>query len=213
MKKFITTAPRQAVVPEMTGRPETECYRAVDNPLLQYDVPACFPLLPLINAYVVLGDCFEVFILTAQYENCYRNFDYLKAEIETISRQIGASCIVTMIEIPFDETITTHLDTFRKLIEQAEPRDIFYADITYGTKPTPMIEIMALNYAYRVCDNVSVECVVYGEKDFQSGKKRIFDVTSLFFMDQIVNELAKSRNKDPLKAIKGLLQINNSMEE
>lgn len=213
MKKFITTAPRQAVVPEMTGKPETEYYQAIDNPKLQYDVLTCFPLIPLIHAYVVPGDCFQVFVLTANYDNCNRNFDYLKAEIEKISKQLNASCIVTKIKIPFDETIMTHMDTFQKLIEKAEPGDVFCADITYGTKPTPLIEIMALNYAYRVYNNVSVECIVYGEKDFNTGKKRIFDVTSLFYMDQIVNELAKSGNKAPLKVIKELLHISNSMEE
>ena len=66
--------------------------------------------------------------------------------------------------------------------------------------------MMALNYGYRVQKNVSIGCVVYGQLDFMTKEARIYDVTSLFYMDEIVRTLAESGAKNPLGLIQKLLE-------
>ena len=52
---------------------------------------------------------------------------------------------------------------------------------TYGTKPTPIIQNMAISYAYRSMKNVDIKCVVYGQYDHMLNKSIIFDITPIDF--------------------------------
>jgi len=209
--KIFTVAPLQHVEPgDLT-------YYAVNNRKLQYDVPTCFPLLPLIHGYVESGDAVEVFVLTMEnHEIAAENYQTIKRETIGLCGEMGASCAVNRISIPFDETVESHLDTFKTLIGKISDGDTVLADITYGTKCLPIIILMALNYGYRVCKDCTIECFVYGSLDFRDGHpcgKRIYDITSLFLMDQIVNELAKSGNRNPMKAIESILTVNESLRD
>ena len=92
-----------------------------------------------------------------------------------------------------------------------------YACITYGTKPTPIVESMALNYAYKLKKNVSVGCIVYGrfmnhnprltaeENEKNKENNGIYDTRALFFMDSMVNKLAEMKAPDPENAIRSML--------
>lgn len=211
MKKIITVAPMQPV------SPEGECYTAVNNDRLQYDEPSCYPVLALINGYIEPGEDIEVYVLTTEeHEQCGKNYHEVEQLIHVLCRRIGASCTVSSIPVPFNESPVTHLSTFQELLNRIGDGDIIYADMTYGSKCQAITLMMGLNYAYQSCENCTVECFVYGSKDFSPTArkgKRIFDVTSLFLMDQIVNELAKSSNKNPRRAIEAILSINKSFEE
>jgi len=83
-----------------------------------------------------------------------------------------------------------------------------YACITYGTKPTPIIETMALNYAIKLKKNVTVGCIVYGRYMHidDNDNNGIYDTTALFRMDSIVNKLAEKKAKHPEKAIRLMLE-------
>lgn len=211
MKKFFTVAPLQRVT---SGE---LCYVAVNNSKLQYDVPNCFPLLPLIYGYVEAGEAVELFVLTTQdHEIATENYQTINREATKLCGELGASCVVNRIGIPFDETVESHLETFKTLIGKISDGDTILADMTYGPKCLAIILMMAMNYGYRVCKDCTIECFVYGSKDFRDGHpcgKRIFDITSLFLMDQIVNELAKSGNRNPMKAIESILTINESIRD
>ena len=211
MKKCFTVAPLQRVTAGEL------CYAAVNNSKLQYDVPSCFPLLSLIHGYVEAGEAVELFVLTTQnHEIATENYQAIDREATRLCGELGASCVVSRIGIPFDETVESHLETFKTLIGKISDGDTILADMTYGPKCLAIILMMAMNYGYRVCKDCTIECFVYGSKDFRDGHpcgKRIFDITSLFLMDQIVNELAKSGNRNPMKAIESILTINESIRD
>ncbi|MGX8705120.1 MAG: hypothetical protein ACSW8J_00930 [bacterium] len=211
MKKVLTIAPMQHVeAGHMT-------YNAVNNGRLQYDVPTCFPVLPLIHGYVGADEEVEVFVLTAaNHETALENYTTVSQAIARLCAEIGARCTVSRIDIPFDDTVETHLSTFRKLIGLIAEGDILLADMTYGSKCLAIVLMMALNYGYRACMNCVIDCFVYGSMDFRAGQpcgRRIYDITPLFLMDQIVNELAESRNKNPLKAIESILNMNSDFKD
>ncbi len=211
MKKILTIAPLQHV--------ETEnlFYDAVNNNKLQYNVPTCFPVLPLIHGYVEAGDTVEIFVLTTEnHEIALRNYQTIEREITSLCGEIGASCTVSKIGVPFDETVESQLNTFKMLIDKISDGDTVLVDMTYGPKCLAIILMMAMNYGYRICKDCTIECFVYGSLDFRDGHpcgKRIYDITSLFLMDQIVNELAKSGNRNPMKAIESILTMNESLKD
>lgn len=69
------------------------------------------------------------------------------------------------MEVPFDESLDSHIATFQKLIDRTEEGDDLYACLTFGSKPTPLVEVMAMQYAYRVHRDVTITCAVYGQMD------------------------------------------------
>ncbi len=207
----MTIAPLQHV------EPGDLAYQATNNDRLQYDVPTCFPVLPLIHGYVDAGEAIEVHVLTTDgHKNASENYLEMERKIYELCQQRGASCSVSKIGISFNETIETHLNTFKTLIGLISDGDTLLVDITFGSKCLPIIMMMAMNYGYRVCKDCTVDCLVYGSMDFRDGHpfgRRIFDITSLFLMDQIVNELAKSRNKNPMETIESILAMNTRIKD
>ena len=198
MKKFICTAPYQTI--------KAYPYQSEGNDRLTYEGETGYPVICLLNGYLEPGDEAEVLVITADYENARMNYAQIEAEVEEIARKKEARCTVKMLEVPYSEKLDDQLAAFGKLIEDIHDDDILYACITYGSKPTPLIEMMALNYGYRVQKNVSIGCVVYGQLDFMTKEARIYDVTSLFYMDEIVRTLAESGAKNPLGLIQKLLE-------
>lgn len=210
MKKILTIAPLQHV------EAGNLIYQPINNEKLQYNVPTCFPVLPLIHGYMTAGDSAEVFVLTTEnHQIASENYKIIECEIKKLCTELGASCTVNKINIPFNETVETHLNTFQALIEKISDGDTILADITYGSKCLAILLMMALNYSYRACKNCIVDCFIYGSLDFREGHpcgRRIYDITSLFLMDQIVNELAKSGNRSPAKTIESILNMNAGMK-
>jgi len=211
LKKIFTIAPLQHV------EAGDLIYYAINNEKLQYHVPTCFPVLPLIHGYVETGETVEVVVLTTEnHETALGNYQTIEREVTSLCEGIGASCAVSKIDIPFDETVETHLNTFKALIGKISDGDIVLVDMTYGPKCLAIVLMMAMNYGYRACKDCAIESFVYGSLDFREGHpygKRIYDITSLFLMDQIVNELAKSKNKNPKKAIESILNMNACMKD
>ena len=172
MKKFITTSPLQETLSCVE-------YVAVDNEALDLGRETCFPVIPLLNAYVEEGEKIKL--------------------------------IVIKIDMEYDECINEHLKNFEHLIEQIEDEDELYACMSYGTKAVPIIEMMALNYAHRAKFNTHIACIVYGATVFDKEAKitdaKIYDMTPLFYMDEIVRKVADMDVEDPLGTIQQILEL------
>ena len=109
--------------------------------------------------------------------------------------------------MPFDDSVSAIVHVFQELINRTDDEDELFACITFGSKPMPLALVMALQYAYRIKSNVVIECVVYGQID-RSGNKptaRIYDVTALVQLDEIVRLLAERGVVDPESALKQIV--------
>lgn len=209
MKKFITTIPLQ-----LGGGLKSAVYESADNDRLMYDKEISFPILSVVNAYAEKGETVKIFYIRQEDSRTIANKESFLSQLRELEDTVGCICEEEEILIPDDELIVTHLKTFEKLIERFEDRDILYACMTFGTKPVPIVEMLALNYAYRALNDVSIGCVVYGQtrfaKDPDTGElivaeAKIFDVTSLIYMDEIVRKVADLKPMNPLNYIKTLL--------
>ena len=197
MKKFLLVTPQ---LPEHMLA--VYKYEPADNGLLEYG-PTHFPAIPLINAHIDSGD--EIRILTVTYDipECHRNLQVLENEIATVCSKNGTSYSLESIDVPFDDSIQAILNVYQELIARVDDGDELYADITYGSKPMPIVLTMALQYAYRTKSNASIECVVYGQVSHHKTPKeaRIYDVTALVQLDEIVRLMADGRISDPKSII------------
>ncbi len=202
MKKFIMVSPYQRA-----GGLKKSIYTAVDNQRLKYDKPTGFPLISLINGYVEKGEKIEIIVVVADYDNSKQNYELFRAEIAELSAEKEFEYKITEVNIPYNDYINTQLELFGKLIEHTSDSDTLYACITYGSKPVPIVQIMALNYAYRIRKNVNIGCIVYGKIDHNPPEKsEIYDITSLIFIDETVRLMAENKIEDPLPFIKKLLK-------
>lgn len=210
MKKFITT------IPALSTNLKEGVYEAFNNENLKSDIITSFPVLPLIKGYCESDEKIEIIVIYTDDEKCFNEklgentsvyaYNKFKEQAETFLQ--GIDYTINEITIKLDERIECHLDTFTKIIEQINNGDTIYTDISYGTKPIPIIQIMALNYALRVMKNVKVECLCYGGVNFSNGAMSIYDVTSLLYMDEFVNGISKTNTKNPLEVIKELIKLS-----
>jgi len=202
-KKFIFTSPLQ---PESALKIVN--YKSEESNLLKNDLLTRFPIIVAINAYSEENDEIEIITILTNYKNALTNYEFFKQEIEELKTKNNFKYNLRAISTPYDETIKIHLKLYADLISHISDNEIIYADITYGTKPTPMAEQMALNYAYKLRKNTDIGCIVYGRFDHNTGNSYIHDVSPLFFMDAISNTMAQLKFDNPAEKIKELIDID-----
>ena len=200
MKKFINVSPFQPPKYLVAG-----IYKAVDNDRLKYENKTSFPIIPVINGYVEEGEEITVITVVADYENTLENYEALKMEIKKIEEEKSIKVHLKEVKIPNDNQLKVQLDVFGQLIDYISDEDKLYCDITYGTKVMNQVLTMGINYGYRVCKDVIPGCIVYGEKDHNTGEMKIYDITSLIYLDEIVRVAAESGISNPKNAIKKMM--------
>ena len=202
MKKFICFSPRQS-----EDKLHLQPYQAVDNQRLQFG-DTRFPIIPVIAGYAEQGEGIRVFAVTEDYPNSLHNLELLRAEVRALCDERGIACSgVEVIDAAYDDSVMSQLDVFQKLINIMEDDDELFACITYGSKPAPIVELMALRYARMIKHNAFVRCVVYGQFDHETREAKIYDVTALAQLDDIVRVLGLSGVSDPAESIKAILSL------
>lgn len=214
MKKFLMVTPQQ---PDF--QLHLEKYVVQGNALLEYG-ETHFPVVPLINGYVDEGEEVQLITVTYDYKHCRTNFETLKTEIAALEEKRGIKCPIESLEVPFDDSVGALIQTFQLLIDRIDDGDILHACITFGSKPMPLVLVMAMQYAYRLRKNVSIECVVYGqidranvdcdaprEEQIKQEVPRIYDVTALVTLDELVRVLRDSKVEEPGWIISRFLEM------
>ena len=193
MKKFLTIAPQQG-----NGMLSKQLYVPEGNSQLEYGETS-FPIIPVINAYAEPDEDIQIICLTYENENCKHNRDILQAEAESLCAAKNISMELVSIDAPFDDSVSALLSIYARIIDCMQDDDELYACITYGSKPASLMLIMALQYAYRLRNNVYIDCVVYGQMDRRTTPPtaRIYDVTALIQMDEVANLMASGNASDP----------------
>lgn len=186
MKKYYTTISQQPK--EMLRLTAYE--NPGQNPVLECSTPTHFPIIPLIRNTAKKGEQIKIVAVKPAYATTDYCLSVLKNELEAIKAEIEFEYgEIELIDTPISEIIDNHLDLFGKLIKTADDGDRIYADITYGTKPIPMILMMYMNYAYKFFQDISIENVIYGAMDHSSKKSYIYDVSALFYMNSTINSM------------------------
>jgi hypothetical protein len=183
-------------------------YEAVDNELLQYG-STHFAILPVINGYAEKGETVQVVTLTQDYKYCYTNPETLRTELRELETAKGITVEVESIVVPYDSGVMSVIHCFQEFIDRIDDGDELYACMTFGTKPIPIALNMALQYAYRIKKNVSVECCVYGDLDrtVDPERSRIFDITALIKLGEIVRLLAEQNVQQPEEIIRQIVEM------
>lgn len=239
MKKFIMVTPLQPITrikKDASGNmmidPETdqpveepfdqlslEHYTPIGNAKLEYDKnegKTRFPIIPVINAYAEPGEEIQIFAVNTHTIASEVHFKQLEDEVAALAKGNGFICNGIMdVPVDYAGNVDTMVQMFRRLLDCFDDGDIIYACFTYGVKPMPIAELMAIQYAYRVKKNVSIGCLVYGDKDHSvtPAAFRIFDITRLMHLDENIRQLSEKGFSDPSPFIDGLIAFYRTEEE
>lgn len=204
MKKFFMVTPQQ-----QPGKLMAKAYEPQGNSLLEYG-ETHFPIIPLVNGYAESGDEIKLITVTYDQANCMHNLEILRQEISALEQNRDIVCELEPIVVPADDSVPAVLHVFQELINRVADDDVLHACITFGSKPMPLVLVMAMQYAYRIKRNASIECVVYGAIDFNAEPpypSKIYDVTSLIKLDEIVRMLAERGVEDPEAVLSSILAL------
>lgn len=207
MKKFFTTVSLQPLPDQLV----TVSYQAVGNSRLQMDAGTSFPILTAVNGYAQPGEDFRLIAVMPDTGATRRNRDVLSAQLAGLCARRGLSCPAGVETVAAEDaqTVTAHTQTFLKLLDHVDDDDELFVCMTFGTKPLSQAMMLAMQYAYRVKRNASISCVVYGEvlrsgpPPWTSGK--VYDMTALIRLDEIVHLLAQRGVSDPKAALAAIL--------
>lgn len=207
MKKFFTAVPLQ----HKPSGLERLSYQAVGNTRLQMDTETSFPILTAVNGYAQPGEDFRLIAVMPDSEATRRNREELSAQLIALCDRQGLSCPagVETVLAEDSQTVATHVRTFQALLDYVDDNDELFQCMTFGTKPLSQSMMLAVQYAYRVKRNASISCIVYGEVDRSEPKPwkngKVYDMTALIRLDEIVHLLAQRGVADPRAALDAIL--------
>lgn len=177
------------------------------NQRLEYGETA-YPILPVINGYTEPGEEIRMVLIVQDYEFCHKNAAVFQTAFEALCAEKQLVCKgIEKIIIPFDDAVSTHIATFQKLIDAIHDGDDIHACITYGSKPAPMAELMALRYARQIKKDTFISCIAYGQVNFKTKEAKLYDETALAHLDDIVRMLAEQNDPDPKRTLDRLIAI------
>ena len=201
MKKFFTSVPFQKNLSEVI-------YRPVGNAKLVYEKPHALPILNVINNYTEKGEAIEVIFLVGENKNLGYNLVIVRASLEELVAEKELQCHIEYVYYRDSDDIPVMLGLYGKLIRLCSDDDEIYSCITYGTKPVPMVQMMAMRYAFHVKKNVFIGMIVYGKAFGDKVNKDaadIYDMTSLFYIDDLSEKFSRMGVQDPEKVMESLI--------
>lgn len=205
MKHFITFMTQQ---PSGTLK-SMDYLNTENNPRLEHDFETSFPILIPMSNMCVCGDEIKITVVNTNDPEEYgkSNYKTFLNQLEQRAKIGGFSYRINDIEVEFEENVAKQMKLLEDIIDTFEENDVIVGDITYGNKPSPIVLLMALSYADHFCKNTFVDMLVYG--GVSHGKEKtsfINDVTSLFYMNSIINRLSFMEPSDPLSTIKKMIK-------
>jgi hypothetical protein len=202
-KTFITVMPF-----ELRERLVLTRYAPVGCDELEYGETR-FPIIPVIAHHAKGEESVRIIVVQTDGEgNDYNFVNHFLPEVKELCGKMGVQYDLVTVRTPNSESAEDHLRLFADIVEVIHDNEELYACMTYGTKPTPVVISLALSFAHRFISGTKVGRIVYGKYFHNEDRPGcLYDTTSLFYMDSIVNRLAEMRASDPRKAVRLLLGL------
>lgn len=201
---------------EIKVESDAQCYANTGNANCAYGGKVVFPINAVLAEKVKKDDNVKVVLLKTVTEkgNSGKNAGLFQQELDEINARIGAKITYETIDTDFVETKQNHEKRLRDMLSKIEQESEVYADITFGQKPLPMVLMCVLTFAEKFFD-ADVRKVVYGKVDFvkyDDGKSypenpELYDVTSLYYLNNLMGAMEASSGKEALKALNAFFAL------
>lgn len=200
MKKFICVSPLQ-----IPGGLKSGIYHATNNEVLQYNKEHSFPIIPVINGYADNGEEIMLITIITENNNAKTNYVTMQNAVDELAQEKNLKIRYVEISTPDDSNVEVQLGLFANLIDLINDNDTLYCDISYGTKVMNQLLTTGINYCYKVRRDLMIGCMAYGEMEHLTKKMKIYDITSLIYLDGIIRLIAEKGVGNPTSAIKMMM--------
>jgi hypothetical protein len=185
-------------------------YPVDGNKAIEYDKPVRYPINGVLARILKKGEEIKIILVLTAGKNsfCEENKKNFAAELEGINTETGAVISYDYVEIPVPAIATKQ--TYNRLItdlaEKIPERSELYVDMTYGFKPEALSLFCALKFVENFHSAV-IEYIVYGKAEFNKNTRAaenpmIFDLTSLYYLFNLVSSMEAANTEDGLKLLK-----------
>jgi hypothetical protein len=188
MKLIISTAPMKKNLTPFH-------YPVSGNAAIEFEGKVLFPVNAVLAKTLQKQEKAKVLFLSTSggSENYSReNIEKFKAELTRINADIGADISWETIDVPFDPQKEVFEQLISRIIDCLTKDCQIIADITYGSKPLPMIMFCALQFAEKFF-NAAILNIIYGKVEFnnqnQPENPLLYDVTSLFYLNKLIGSM------------------------
>lgn len=166
-----------------------------------------FPITYLINNNVKNGDCVAIITAVMQTEMPMNHYKMLKDEIWGVLKERQVD--IEFIEIKQYPTCNAldFSNFFKEVADLIKEEDKLYLDITFSMKTYLLGMFIAVTYAVKAGRNVDLDTIIYAEKytgnekDNNSNQSKLYDATSLFYLNNIAGNAAPGERKGLDKAL------------
>ena len=193
-----------------------QCYANTGNTICKHKEKVLFPINAVLADKLKNDDDVKIILLMTESENNYseENIQKFKDELNKINENIQSNISYEVIKSEFVETKNIHEKRIENMISVLENDAEIYADITFGPKPFPMLLMPVLTFAEKFC-NADIKKIVYGKVEFikhDDGKKypekpELYDVTSLYYLNNLVGTMEASSSYEAQKSLKAFFDI------
>jgi hypothetical protein len=184
--------------------PKPVRYEANGNDSVAYDGELCYAINGVLARTLKKNDEVKVILLKKEEGKSDEYLEYFKNELNDINKDIKAKIDYKVLSIPEKENKENHKLLFENLINELDERAELFADITYGTKAIPIITFFALNYAEKVYRS-EIDTVIYGHLNHTTKKGSLVDMTSLCYLNSIINAVNCDDTERANKMVQTLL--------
>lgn len=188
MKLIISTVPMKKNVTPLH-------YPVAGNSTIEYEGNVLFPVNAVLAKTLQKQEKAKILFLSTSggCENYSKeNIERFKTELNIINTGIGADLSWETIEVPFDPQKEVFEQLVSGLISRFTKDCQIIADITYGSKPLPMILFCAMQFAEKFF-NASISNIIYGKVEFNREDNPVnpllYDVTSLVYLNKLIGSM------------------------
>ena len=171
-------------------------YNVVGNSTIESGVEVRFPINSVFPKVLKKDDELKIILLGKKVDsgNTENNIKLFKEEIEEINKTIEAHIEIVEIIEDYTEVKEIHQRTFNAVLDEVEKDAELYVDITYGPKSTPILIFALISFMEKYY-NTDLKNIIYGNTEFKDLGKgypeatnpRIFELTSLYFLNSIIS--------------------------
>ena len=201
MKRIYYTAiPLQSNFLLRDAVPEAVNFRLLDR------TPRKFPILRILGQTMEPGD--EACVVVVRQSNDQENPNY-GAFLQELEELHIPDVRVQDLVLEESQSRDVILSMFKSLMGTLENHACYYACITFGTKIWPLVLQSVLNYAGKMLPDTQIKGIYYQEALWENGqilKHRIYDMSILQSLSNVVDLVAESGGENPEAAIELLLE-------
>ncbi len=190
-------------------------YEIPGNKFAKYDGKLFYGMNEILSSEIKKDDEVKIFTIGSSTSNnaIEKNTEIYINEITSIIEKNGAKIKHNYpIKVPYESPDVVFESMFSEVIDQIEKGSEIYVDITFGDRIVPFFLFSVTQFAERYLD-CNVRAIINLKQDYDvdgkvvPGSHRLNDVTSIYYLNKMVNSMNGVSGTAAVDMVKDFLSI------